>query len=35
VSRAALFDLTAVPELRGIEERGDHLWIGAGSTHTE
>ena len=34
-SRAALFDLTAVPELRGIEERGDHLWIGAGSTHTE
>jgi carbon-monoxide dehydrogenase small subunit/xanthine dehydrogenase small subunit len=34
-SRAALFDLTAVPELRGIEERGDHLWIGAASTHTE
>ena len=34
-SRAALFDLTAVPELRGIAERGDHLWIGAGSTHTE
>jgi len=34
-SRASLFDLTAVPELRGIEERGDHLWIGAGSTHTE
>ena len=34
-SRAAFFDLTAVPELRGIEERGDHLWIGAGSTHTE
>jgi carbon-monoxide dehydrogenase small subunit/xanthine dehydrogenase small subunit len=34
-SRAALFDLTAVPEMRGIEERGDHLWIGASSTHTE
>jgi len=34
-SRAAFFDLTAVPELRGIEERGDHLWIGAGCTHTE
>jgi carbon-monoxide dehydrogenase small subunit/xanthine dehydrogenase small subunit len=34
-SRAALFDLTAVPELRGIEERDGHLWIGAGSTHTE
>jgi len=35
VSREVLFDLGAVPELRGIEERGDHLWIGAASTHTE
>ena len=34
-SRAALLDLTAVPELKGIEERGGHLWIGAGTTHTE
>jgi carbon-monoxide dehydrogenase small subunit/xanthine dehydrogenase small subunit len=34
-SRDALFDIMGVPELRGIEERGDHLWIGAGSTHTE
>ncbi|HEY7510990.1 MAG TPA: FAD binding domain-containing protein [Vicinamibacteria bacterium] len=35
VDRAALLDLTAVPELKGIEERGDHLWIGAAATHTE
>ena len=34
-SRAALLDLTAVPELKGIEERAGHLWIGAGTTHTE
>jgi carbon-monoxide dehydrogenase small subunit/xanthine dehydrogenase small subunit len=33
--RAALFDLTQVPELAGIEERGDHLWIGAATTHTQ
>jgi CO/xanthine dehydrogenase FAD-binding subunit len=32
---ALLFDLTAVPELQGIEERDDHLWIAAGATHTE
>jgi carbon-monoxide dehydrogenase small subunit/xanthine dehydrogenase small subunit len=35
VSRAALFDVSGVPELRGIEERGEYVWIGAGSTHTE
>lgn len=35
VSRAALFDLTAVPDLRGIHERDGHLWIGARTTHTE
>lgn len=35
VRREALFDLTAVPELRGIEDRGDHLLVGALSTHTE
>jgi carbon-monoxide dehydrogenase small subunit/xanthine dehydrogenase small subunit len=35
VTRGALFDLTQVPELAGIEDRGDHLWIGAASTHTQ
>jgi carbon-monoxide dehydrogenase small subunit/xanthine dehydrogenase small subunit len=34
-NRAALLDVTAVPELRGIEERGEELWIGAATTHTE
>ena len=34
-SLGALFDLTGVPELKGIEERGGHLWIGAGATHAE
>jgi carbon-monoxide dehydrogenase small subunit/xanthine dehydrogenase small subunit len=33
--RDALFDLTGVPELRGIEERGGDLWVGALSTHSE
>jgi xanthine dehydrogenase iron-sulfur cluster and FAD-binding subunit A len=31
----ALFDLTGVEELRGIQERDDHIYIGAGATHTE
>jgi carbon-monoxide dehydrogenase small subunit/xanthine dehydrogenase small subunit len=31
----SLFDLTAVPELRGIEEVGHELRIGAAVTHTE
>ena len=35
VGRGVLFDVTAVEELHGIEERGDHLWIGATTTHTE
>jgi carbon-monoxide dehydrogenase small subunit/xanthine dehydrogenase small subunit len=35
VSRAALFDLTAVPELRGIEEKQHEIRIGAATTHTE
>ncbi len=35
VDRGRLFDLTAVPELRGIEDRGDHVWVGAASTHAE
>jgi CO/xanthine dehydrogenase FAD-binding subunit len=35
VPRAALFDVTAIPELRGIEERDGYLWIGAATTHTE
>jgi CO/xanthine dehydrogenase FAD-binding subunit len=35
VGRGVLFDLTGVEELHGIEERGDHLWIGAATTHTE
>jgi carbon-monoxide dehydrogenase small subunit/xanthine dehydrogenase small subunit len=35
VSRGALFDVTLVPELRGIEERGDHVRIGAAVSHSE
>jgi xanthine dehydrogenase small subunit len=35
LSRGMLFDVTAIEELRGIEERGDDLWIGAATTHTE
>jgi carbon-monoxide dehydrogenase small subunit/xanthine dehydrogenase small subunit len=31
----ALFDLTAVPEIKGIEEQDGDLWIGAAATHTE
>jgi carbon-monoxide dehydrogenase small subunit/xanthine dehydrogenase small subunit len=30
-----LFDISAVPELKGIEERNGDLWMGAASTHTE
>ncbi|MFD0364726.1 FAD binding domain-containing protein [Nocardia sp. GCM10030253] len=30
-----LIDLRAVAGLRGIEVRGDSVWIGAGTTHTE
>ncbi len=33
--RASLFDVSAVPELKDIREAEDHVWIGAGSTHTE
>ena len=33
--RAALFDLTAVAELKGIQEHDGHVWIGAAVTHTE
>jgi xanthine dehydrogenase small subunit len=35
VDRALLFDLSLVPELKGIEERPDHVRIGAAVTHTE
>jgi carbon-monoxide dehydrogenase small subunit/xanthine dehydrogenase small subunit len=35
LDRGTLLDLTGVAELRGIEERGDHLWIGAATTHAE
>ena len=35
LDRGALFDLTGVAELKGIEDRDDHVWIGAASTHTE
>ncbi len=35
VARGVLFDLTAVRELHGIEERGDHLWVGSATTHTK
>jgi carbon-monoxide dehydrogenase small subunit/xanthine dehydrogenase small subunit len=34
-SPAALFDLTAVPELRGIEETAHEVRVGAAVTHTE
>jgi carbon-monoxide dehydrogenase small subunit/xanthine dehydrogenase small subunit len=34
-SRASLFDLTSVPELKGFQEGDGHLWIGAGATHAE
>jgi xanthine dehydrogenase iron-sulfur cluster and FAD-binding subunit A len=33
VDRGALFDVTGVPEMSGIEERDDHIWIGACTTH--
>jgi carbon-monoxide dehydrogenase small subunit/xanthine dehydrogenase small subunit len=35
VARGFLFDVSGVEELRGIEERGGDLWIGAATTHTE
>jgi xanthine dehydrogenase small subunit len=35
LSRAALFDLTAIAELEGIQEHDDHFWIGAAVTHTQ
>ena len=35
VARGDLFDVSGVEELRGIEERGGFLWIGAATTHTE
>ena len=35
LDRARLFDLTAVPELSGIEEDDEHIRIGATATHTE
>lgn len=28
-------DVTRIPELKGIEERDDHLWVGASSTWTD
>jgi len=34
VDRGALFDLGAVPEMKGIEDKSDHVWIGATTTHT-
>jgi xanthine dehydrogenase small subunit len=35
VDRATLFDLGMVPELKGIEDAGDHVRIGAAVTHAE
>src|SRR3989442_769295 len=35
VDRAGLFDLSLVPELKGIDEQPGHLRIGAAVTHTE
>jgi carbon-monoxide dehydrogenase medium subunit len=32
---ALLVDITGIPGLRGIERRGDRLWIGALTTHSE
>lgn len=30
-----LIDISRLPELQGIEQRGDHLWIGAGTTEAK
>jgi xanthine dehydrogenase small subunit len=35
VDRALLFDLSLVPEMKGIEDRADHIRIGAGVTHAD
>jgi xanthine dehydrogenase iron-sulfur cluster and FAD-binding subunit A len=35
VDVGVLFDVTAVPEMQGIEERDDGLWLGALVTHAE
>jgi xanthine dehydrogenase small subunit len=35
VDAGVLFDVTAVPEMQGIEERDDGLWLGALATHAE
>ena len=35
IERGLLFDVTAVPEMQGIEERGDALWLGALVTHAD
>jgi xanthine dehydrogenase small subunit len=34
-NRGALFDLTGVPEIKGIEEKEGYVWIGAATTHAE
>jgi CO/xanthine dehydrogenase FAD-binding subunit len=33
--RGMLFDIAAVPEMKGLEERDSELWIGALTTHAE
>jgi len=35
IDRGTFFDLTAVPDLKGIEDLGDHIRIGAAVTHAE
>jgi xanthine dehydrogenase iron-sulfur cluster and FAD-binding subunit A len=35
IDRGGLFDVSSVPELRGIEDRADHVFVGAASTHSE
>jgi carbon-monoxide dehydrogenase small subunit/xanthine dehydrogenase small subunit len=35
VRRADLFDLSAVPDLQGIEEQDGYVWMGAATTHTQ
>ena len=35
VAEDKLLDITKIPELKGIEDRGDTIYVGAGTTHTE
>jgi xanthine dehydrogenase iron-sulfur cluster and FAD-binding subunit A len=35
VDRSALFDVSNIPELKGIEDRGGDVFVGAAATHSE